>query len=219
MMNEARIMVGIGAAALGYTGYLQSLEYARTRVQGRSLDARKGADTAQVPIVRHPDVRRMLLAQKSYVEGGLALALYAARLVDEMPPPTTMLFVTMHTSCWRCSHQLSRAGPRNGAWRQTIWPSRYTAATAIPVISTSSSSTATTVSISIHEGTHGIQALDLLGRKVTMQNGAGLRAAAGDHRADGNPRRSYRRYRPVAVVRGVATFECPNRGSHLATLG
>ena len=80
MMNEARIGVGLCAGALGYTGYLKSLQYARERLQGRPPLASPAGP--QVPLVQHPDVRRMLLAQKAYVEGGLALGLYASRLVD-----------------------------------------------------------------------------------------------------------------------------------------
>ena len=82
MMNEARIGVGLGATALGYTGYLHALDYARTRPQGRTVTAKDPA-SPQVPIIEHADVRRMLLAQKAYVEGALALSLYCGRLVDE----------------------------------------------------------------------------------------------------------------------------------------
>src|SRR5690606_28570215 len=82
MMNEARIGVGMGAVMLGYTGYLHARDYARERPQGRPLGAKDPA-APPVPIIEHADVRRMLLAAKSYVEGGLALGLYAARLVDE----------------------------------------------------------------------------------------------------------------------------------------
>src|SRR6201991_2997439 len=81
MMNEARLGVGMGAVSLGYTGYLKSVEYARERPQGRPATA-KDPSAPQIPIVEHPDVKRMLLAQKSYVEGGMALALYCARLID-----------------------------------------------------------------------------------------------------------------------------------------
>jgi len=80
MMNEMRVGVGLGAAALGYTAYLKSVEYARTRAQGRRAGS---SDETQVPIIQHADVRRMLLAQKSYVEGALALNLYCGRLIDE----------------------------------------------------------------------------------------------------------------------------------------
>ena len=82
MMNEARIGVGMGATVLGYTGYLHALEYARTRTQGRPPTS-KDPSSPPVPIIEHADVRRMLLAAKSYAEGGLALGLYCARLVDE----------------------------------------------------------------------------------------------------------------------------------------
>ncbi len=83
MMNEARVGVGAGAVALGYTGYLHALDYAGGRTQGRPVSA-KDPSAPPVALTAHPDVRRMLLAQKSYVEGGLALVLYCARLVDEV---------------------------------------------------------------------------------------------------------------------------------------
>src|SRR5437764_7288493 len=85
MMNEARIAVGLGATMLGFAGYEASLDYARTRPQGRPIGP-GGKDAAQPPvrIIEHADVKRMLLAQKSYCEGALALELYCARLVDEL---------------------------------------------------------------------------------------------------------------------------------------
>ena len=82
MMNEARVAVGAGAVALGYTGYLKSLDYARTRTQGRPPGA-KDPTAPPVPLVEHADVRRMLLAQKAFVEGGLGLVLYCGKLLDE----------------------------------------------------------------------------------------------------------------------------------------
>ena len=83
MMNEARIMVGLGAAALAYRGMVQSTQYATERPQGRPLGAKKGADIPQVPIIEHADVRRMLIMQKAFAEGGLALCLYSAKLFDD----------------------------------------------------------------------------------------------------------------------------------------
>ncbi|MEC9083612.1 MAG: acyl-CoA dehydrogenase family protein, partial [Pseudomonadota bacterium] len=82
MMNEARIGVGFGAAVIGYRGYMHSLEYAKDRLQGRKA-SEKNPESPQVPIIDHADVRRMLLAQKAYSEGGLALCLYGARLMDD----------------------------------------------------------------------------------------------------------------------------------------
>ncbi len=143
MMNEARVGVGLGATALGYTGYLHALDYARTRTQGRP-PAGKDPLAPPVPIVEHSDVKRMLLAAKSYVEGGLALGLYCAKLVDEETTADTEEERTRRTRCSRCSPRSRRAGPRSGAWPPTTWPSRCTAATATPATSPSSSSTGTT---------------------------------------------------------------------------
>ncbi len=72
----------LGAAMIGYRGYLESLEYAKNRPQGR-LVSDKNPAAKPVNIIQHTDVKRMLLAQKSYVEGALALCLFAARLIDE----------------------------------------------------------------------------------------------------------------------------------------
>ncbi|MEE2799928.1 MAG: acyl-CoA dehydrogenase family protein, partial [Pseudomonadota bacterium] len=82
MMNEARIGVGMGAVMLGYAGYLYSLNYARERPQGRLPDG-KNPNAPQVSIIEHADVKRMLLAQKAYVEGAFDLGLYAARVFDD----------------------------------------------------------------------------------------------------------------------------------------
>lgn len=87
MMNEARISVGLGASALGYTGYVKSLLYARERKQGRvSGENGQGLKPTapQVPIIQHADVRRMLLAQKAAVEGSLSLGLFGCTLVDKI---------------------------------------------------------------------------------------------------------------------------------------
>src|SRR4029079_14400144 len=85
MMNEARIAVGLGATMLGFAGYEASLEYAKSRPQGRPIGpGGKDASKPQVRIIEHADVKRMLLAQKSYCEGALALELYCAKLVDEL---------------------------------------------------------------------------------------------------------------------------------------
>ena len=84
MMNEARIAIGMAATMLGLAGYEGSLDYAKTRTQGRPVGA-AGKDASQPPVrlIEHADIKRMLLAQKAYCEGALALLLYCARLVDE----------------------------------------------------------------------------------------------------------------------------------------
>ncbi|MGY5884110.1 acyl-CoA dehydrogenase [Modestobacter lacusdianchii] len=173
MMNEARIGVGMGATALGYTGYLHALDYARTRTQGRPL-AGKDPHQPPVPIIEHPDVRRMLLAGKSYVEGGLALGLYCARLVDEERTAET------EEERARAHLLLEVLTPIAKSW-----PSQWCLAAddlAIQVHGGYGYTRDYPVEQfyrdnrlnPIHEGTHGVQALDLLGRKVIMNGGAGL---------------------------------------------
>jgi butyryl-CoA dehydrogenase len=172
-MNEARIGVGSGATALGYSGYLKSLDYARTRPQGRPVSGKDPA-SPQVPIVEHPDVRRMLLAQKAYVEGALALVLYCGRLVDEertaeseQERTTAHLLLDVLTPiakswpsqwCLAANDLAIQVHGGYGYTREYDVEQLYRDNRLNP----------------IHEGTHGIQALDLLGRKVVMQGGAGL---------------------------------------------
>ncbi|EGJ10427.1 acyl-CoA dehydrogenase [Rubrivivax benzoatilyticus] len=173
MMNEARIAVGLGAVMLGWAGYEASLEYARQRPQGRPLGA-KDATQPQVPILRHVDVRRMLLAQKSYVEGGLALSLYCARLVDEArtgaPEAAAdarrlLDLLTPIAKSWPSEWCLEA----NSLAIQVLGGCGYTRD--FPVEQYWRDNRLNM----IHEGTHGIQALDLLGRKVLADGGAALK--------------------------------------------
>jgi hypothetical protein len=173
MMNEARIGVGLGATALGYTGYLHALDYARNRPQGRAPLA-KDPTTPQLPIIRHSDVRRMLLAQKSYVEGALALCLYCARLVDDervdadpaqrSEAALLLDILTPIAKSWPsqwCLEANSLAIQVHGGYgytRDYDVEQFYRDNRLNP----------------IHEGTHGIQGLDLLGRKAVMKEGAAL---------------------------------------------
>jgi alkylation response protein AidB-like acyl-CoA dehydrogenase len=178
MMNEARIGVGLGAVMLGYAGYEASLDYARQRPQGRPVTGGgKDATQAQVPIIQHADVKRMLLAQKAYVEGGLALALYCARLVDELhtgeeaaaKEASTLLDVlTPIAKSWPsewCLEANSLAIQVHGGYGYTR---------DFPVEQHWRDNRLNM----IHEGTHGIQGLDLLGRKVVMNGGAGFKLLA-----------------------------------------
>jgi butyryl-CoA dehydrogenase len=173
MMNEARIGVGMGATVLGYTGYLHALDYARTRTQGRPRGA-QDPSAPPVPIVEHADVRRMLLAAKSYVEGGLALGLYCARLVDEEQTAEDA------GDRARAHLLLDVLTPIAKAWPSQWGPVADDLAIQVhggygytrdyPVEQFYRDNRLNP----IHEGTNGIQALDLLGRKVVMQGGAGL---------------------------------------------
>ena len=173
MMNEARVGVGTCAVALGYTGYLQSLDYARNRPQGRPV-AGKDPAQPQVPIIEHADVRRMLLAQKSYVEGGLALNLYCGRLLDEHATGATEVdreragvlldLLTPLAKSWPSQWCLEA----NNLAIQVLGGYGYTREYDLEQFYRDNRLNP------IHEGTHGVQALDLLGRKVVMNDGAGL---------------------------------------------
>ena len=174
MMNEARIAVGLGATMLGYAGYEASLDYAKTRPQGRPMGVGgKDASKPQVPIIEHADVKRMLLAQKSYCEGALALELYCARLVDELHTGNAdaksrahllLEVLTPIAKSWPSEWCLEA----NSLAIQVLGGYGYTRD--FPVEQYWRDNRLNM----IHEGTHGIQALDLLGRKVVMDSGAGL---------------------------------------------
>ena len=174
MMNEARIGVGLGATMLGMAGYEASLEYARQRPQGRPIGpAGKDSAQPQVAIIRHPDVKRMLLAQKSYCEGALALELYCARLVDEQNTAAAdaaaeagllLEVLTPIAKSWPSEWCLEA----NSLAIQVLGGYGYTRD--FPVEQYWRDNRLNM----IHEGTHGIQGLDLLGRKVVMDGGRGL---------------------------------------------
>lgn len=175
MMNESRIAVGLGATAIGCAGYSAALGYARERPQGRPL-GRKDPTAPQVPIVRHADVRRMLLAQKAYTEGALALCLYCCNLVDESTTAPDQLERERAALLLEVLTPIAKA-----------WPSQWCLAAndlAIQVHGGYGYAREYLVEQlyrdnrlnAIHEGTNGIQALDLLGRKVAMHDGAGFQA-------------------------------------------
>ena len=175
MMNEARIGVGLGAVMLGYTGYLHALDYARNRPQGRAPQAKDPA-TPQLPIIQHTDVKRMLLAQKSYVEGGLALALYCAQLVDEERTAETAESRRHATLLLDILTPIAKSWPSqwcleaNNLAIQVHGGYGYTREYNVEQFYRDNRLNP------IHEGTHGIQGLDLLGRKVVMQDGAAFKA-------------------------------------------
>jgi butyryl-CoA dehydrogenase len=174
MMNEARIGVGMGAVMLGYAGYLYSLDYARERPQGRLPD-NKSPDSSPVSIIQHADVRRMLLTQKAYVEGAFDLALYAARLFDDTQTADTedarrqalelLDLLTPIVKSWPSEFCLKA----NELAIQILGGHGYTRE--YPVEQHYRDNRLNP----IHEGTHGIQSLDLLGRKLAQNNGAGLK--------------------------------------------
>jgi butyryl-CoA dehydrogenase len=174
MMNEARIGVGMGAIMLGYAGYLYSLEYARQRPQGRLPDG-KDPSAPQVSIIQHADVRRMLLTQKAYVEGAFDLGLYAARLFDDTETLPTederkqahelLDLLTPIVKSWPSEFCLKA----NELAIQILGGHGYTREYPVEQYYRDNRLNP------IHEGTHGIQSLDLLGRKLSQNGGAGLK--------------------------------------------
>ena len=188
MMNGARIGVGLGATMLGYTGYLHALDYARNRPQGRHPQA-KDPLAPQIPIIEHADVRRMLLAQKSYAEGALGLNLYCARLVDDERTAQTEAERRDATMLLDILTPVAKSWPSqwclegNSMAIQVYGGYGYTRDFPVEQFYRDNRLNP------IHEGTHGIQALDLLSRKVVMQDGAAFkllvaRMEATLHRAD-----------------------------------
>lgn len=174
MMNTARIGIGMAATMLGMAGYQASLDYAKNRPQGRPMGpGGKDASQPQIRIIEHADVKRMLLAQKAYCEGALALVLYCARLVDEQhtgqeqaadEARLLLEVLTPIAKSWPsewCLEANSLAIQIHGGYGYTRdFPvEQYWRDNRLNMI---------------HEGTHGIQALDLLGRKVLMEDGRGL---------------------------------------------
>ena len=195
MMNEARIGVGMAATMLGMAGYEASLEYAKNRPQGRpvaggSQKVVKDVAQAQVRIIEHADIKRMLLAQKSYSEGALALELYCAKLVDEQHTGSVsaadearllLEVLTPIAKSWPsewCLEANSLAIQIHGGYGYTRdFPvEQYWRDNRLNMI---------------HEGTHGIQGMDLLGRKVLMEEGRGVHLLGARMRATADKAMGY----------------------------
>jgi butyryl-CoA dehydrogenase len=177
MMNAARIAVGRGSSAIASAAYYASLQYANERPQGRKLasDGKKNIEQSQSLIIEHPDVRRMLLLQKAVVEGSMSLVLLAAKYYDlestaqskeekkkyntllEMIIPVVKTYPS-EAGAYSVNNGLQVLGGY-GFCSDFILQQYYR-----------------DIRISsIYEGTTGIQSQDLLGRKITMNNGEGLK--------------------------------------------
>lgn len=175
MMNAARIGVGMQSLGLTEVAYQNSLDYAKERLQMRSLSGAKAPDKPADPIIVHPDVRRMLLTQKAYAEGSRAFAYWTALQADialthpdaearkdaedmlALLTPVVKAFIT--DNGFLCTNLAMQVYGGHGYIRE--WGmEQYVRDARINMI---------------YEGTNAIQALDLLGRKVLGDNGAKLR--------------------------------------------
>ena len=174
MMNAARIMVGANGVATASAAYHQSLHYALERPQGRRL-ADRDPTQPQRAIIEHADVRRMLLRQKAIVEGGLSLVLAAARLddvashgVDPAAKAEALALLGLLTPIVKTfpaewgfeSNALALQIHGGYGYSSEYLPESWLRDQKLN---------------SIHEGTTGIQGLDLLGRKAIGDRGAALR--------------------------------------------
>ncbi|WP_163930936.1 acyl-CoA dehydrogenase [Paraferrimonas sp. SM1919] len=174
MMNEARIGVGMGASCMAYRGYVQSSQYAKERPQGRSLTNRDPA-SPQIPIIEHVDVKRMLLQQKAYAEGAMALSLFSAYLADNShshPNKETrqadlelLELLTPVAKSWPSEFGLIA----NDIAIQVHGGYGYTREYDVEQLYRDNRLNP------IHEGTFGIQAADLVGRKLSQNQGAGYK--------------------------------------------
>ncbi len=175
MMNSERLSVGIQGLGAAETSYQSAVAYARDRIQGRSLSGAKSADKAADPIIVHPDVRRMLLTIRAYTEGCRALGGWVARELDEMErsndpdarkraedftalmtPVVKALFTDLGFEATNIGMQVygGHGYIRDHGMEQLVRDARISM---------------------IYEGTNGIQALDLVGRKLPQGAGRMLR--------------------------------------------
>lgn len=175
MMNGARIDVGMTAASTATAAYYASLQYAKERPQGRKIQnsGKKDPSSGQTLIINHPDVRRMLLLQKAINEGSLSLLLETAKLVDlahveegETATNHNLLLELLTPIAKTYPSEKGQEAINNGlqifggyGFCMDFPLQQYYRDIRI---------------MSLYEGTTGIQSLDLLGRKVTLQNGAAL---------------------------------------------
>ena len=176
MMNGARIAVGRGAAAIAMAAYRTSLQYANERPQGRKLsaDGKKNPTEKQSLIIEHPDVRRMLLLQKSIVEGSLSLVLLASKYQDILTTATSKEEKEKYHLLLEMIIPIVKTYPSEAGAESVD--------NGLQVLGGYGFCTDFTLQqyyrdiriSALYEGTTGIQSQDLLGRKVPMQNGKGL---------------------------------------------
>ena len=218
MMNEARIMVGVNGVATASVAYQAALHYALTRTQGRQLGSRDPREP-QVPIVEHADVRRMLLRQKAIVEGGLCLVGATARFADLAAHGRDAderrragLLLDLLTPVAK-SFPAERGFEANALAIQVHGGYGYTSEY-LP-----ESWLRDQKLNSLHEGTTGIQSLDLLSRKVVAGGGAAL-AALHEEVSRTVERATAAGVEPAWVVRTVAALgQVEELTAHLGVAG
>lgn len=199
MMNNARIGVGRGGVSIASAAYHASLQYAKERPQGRRIneDGRKNAEQEQSLIIQHADVRRMLLMQKSVYEGALSLLFQSCTYQDlalygpEEDREKYQLLVEILTPVTKTyPSEKGRDAINNGlqilggyGFCSDFVLQQYYRDIRI---------------FSLYEGTTGIQSLDLLGRKITMQNGRAMQLLAAEMQGTIDAANNYEELKPYA---------------------
>jgi alkylation response protein AidB-like acyl-CoA dehydrogenase len=171
MMNEARIMVGQQALGTAGTAYLNALQYAGERIQGVHITEMRNPDASRVAIIEHPDIRRMLLMMKALTEGMRALLYATAFFTDIAESSEDEAEQTKYHGLVELLTPICKAWPSDMGFRVTEWAIQclggFGYCRDYPVEQCMRDIKIT----SIYEGTNGIQAVDLLGRKVSMKGG------------------------------------------------
>ncbi|MCJ8502826.1 acyl-CoA dehydrogenase [Desulfatitalea alkaliphila] len=197
MMNGARLHTGAQGFACASASYLNAVNYARERIQGRHLNDSAKHDAPAVPIIQHPDVRRMLLTMKSYVEGMRSLLYWVSMLIDKSHlgsdeekakaqalvdylTPICKGYVTDRAS-EMCNLGMQVYGGygyiKEYPQEQYVRDCRIT---------------------QIYEGTNGIQAMDLLARKTVMDGGKAMMILAGEMQATIEKAKAIEALKPLA---------------------
>jgi alkylation response protein AidB-like acyl-CoA dehydrogenase len=172
MMNEARLLVGMQGFALGNAAYLYALQYAKERIQGVEIERTKEPGAPRIPIIKHPDIRRMLLMMKAYTEGLRALLYRTAYYIDLARVAQNPLEKEKWNDRVDLLIPICKAYSTDLAFRLTEWAIQifggYGYCGEYPVEQFCRDVKIT----SIYEGTNGIQAMDLVGRKLSLKRGA-----------------------------------------------
>ncbi|MBI2424347.1 MAG: acyl-CoA dehydrogenase [Candidatus Hydrogenedentes bacterium] len=175
LMNGARIHTGIQAVAGASAAYQCALQYTQERLQGRSVSS-KDPSAEQAAIIKHPDVRRMLLHQKAFVEGNLSLLLFTAKLSDIRHASTDEAEQQRAHLLLEILTPIAKAHCSDGAFESIRLALQCYGGAGFCEEFPVAQMLRDNKVYSIYEGTNGIQAMDLLGRKVPMNGGEALRA-------------------------------------------
>ncbi len=200
MMNGARLEVGLTGSSIASAAYYASLQYAKERPQGRRLDGSggKNVDSPQTLIINHPDVRRMLMLQKAVVEGSSSLLLLCAKYLDlshysdneEDRNKYNLLLELLTPIAKTYPSEMGQTSISNGM--QVLGGAGFTTDFPLEQYYRDNRITA------IYEGTTGIQSLDLLGRKMTLGNGAALKLLIEELKTTINSANTYDDLKPYA---------------------